>query len=286
MRKSKAINLLSTLDKVEFKEFKNYLYQKYKSKKLAVQIFDYYHTRVDLFREQPKLLDLSVAYKKITKQVITEKRKKTFQNAMSALYVDLIDFLLIQEVQKDSFQRDLLLVKIFKTRKQAKGISKIIQQRKQKIEQQKLWNLWSPLQLLQLDHFTYYQENYDSKIADHTAKFEDLMNHLDAFYTTLKLYYSCEMNNRTNIVPENYNVLLIKEVVEILKEKNVIKYPLIEFYHLCLNLSKSQTEEDFIKLQSVLEANEAMLANADKLLAYTLSSNYLIQQIKKRKARS
>ena len=232
---------------------------------------------------QPKLFELSIAYKKITKKPLTENGKKTFLNALSNLYKALTNFLLQERILEDSVEKDLLLMDILHKKGQFNEVNQIIKLRTAKIDHAKIANIWHPLQRMQLTHFAYFNHNYEEKIDNHSSQFLHLMTNLDAFYTSFKLFYSCEMMNRMHIIPENYEISLLLEVQAQLKPRVETTYPLVTFYAHCLALSQQRTAETCISLQAYLKTKTTILSKSDQLMAYILVANFMILQIREGK---
>jgi len=277
MNNTQALNLLLQLDENELNNFKSYLSKKYRPKKLTNRIFLYYYNKRWLLETQSSVFDLPIVYKKICKVEIEKKGKKTFQNALSQLYKDTIDFLLTEEIRKDSFEKDLLLIRILQAKKQKKAVAKIISTRMQKLKAIHPEEQWQALQMLQLEEFTYFN-NYEEKITATTSPLVNAMNLLDTFYTNSKLYYSCEMKNRANILTESYDISLLDEVQVYIEQAE--NNPLGQIYNLCLKLIQKEQESDYETLLEKLKNEVHTLSKKDQLIVFGYLENFLIRKIK------
>lgn len=285
MRDTKCLGLLTELTEQELINFKDYLKERYRPKKLMVRIFNYFIKNKEIIRQKNTAFDMPVVYKKICRKDIDTNRKKTFQNALSALYQDLVDFLLLAEVNKDSFERDWLLLKVFQQRNQKKAADKIVQSRLEKLRTIPDKEQWHYLQMMQLNELRHFN-NYDDKVGINTNPLIESMDCLDSFHSISKLQYSCEMKNRTKILPESYDFPMLKETVNYLKKKNN-QQPLEKLYTACLQLIEPKEKKSFKKvlnntkrIMDLLDNDDSLLSKRDQLAGYGYLENHLVQQIR------
>lgn len=280
MTNSKAINLLDTFQEEELKAFKKHLQKNYNSGNLICRIFHYYLQKKPLLKKQSALLTLAIAYKKIVKKELDTKGRKVFLNALHNLNKALKDFLLIKELEKDSFEKDQLLIKIFQERKLSKFVNQTIQQRTQKIETAPIKNQWQSLQLLQLAHHAYF-EGYEAYFSNKNLSVQRMMTHLDEFYTSFKMYYSCEMENRSRLMPESYQVLFKTEIINYIKAQPKHSEPLAYLYFLCFELIKIGQKKQYLALENYLVLQEHQLSLSDQQFANALLITFAIRAYRK-----
>ena len=107
-------------------------------------------------------------------------------------------------------------------------------------------NLWAHLDLMRLNHDTFFHTNF-SKIKTGTNPLEESMHHLDQFFGLAKLKLAAEMLNRQNVLQESYDIHLLDEVIHHLtqvEKSSSIFIPLIQFL-------QNPTEQDFEKLKKL-----------------------------------
>lgn len=280
MINSKAINLLNTFQEAELKAFKKYLQKNYTPDNLICKIVHYYIQKKSLFEEQPALLTLAIAHKKIVKKELDAKGRKVFLNALHNLNKALKDFLLVQELQKDSFEKDQLLIKIFQERKLSKFVKQTMEQRAQKIETASIKSQWHSLQLLQLAHHAYF-ENYVGFFSNKTLSVQKMMNHLDDFYTTFKMYYNCEMENRSRLVTESYQVLLKTETINYIKAQTSHSTSLAYLYFLCYELITIGQKKQYLAVENYLALQAPQFSLSDQQFANSLLITFAIREYRK-----
>ena len=277
MTNSKALILLKTFDSIELKAFKKYLYKNFNADNLLCKIFQYYVQKKDLLSTQPKVFSLPFAHQKINKKELDSKGRKVFLNALHNLNKALRQFLLWQELEKDSFEKDQLLIKIFQERKLDKFVKQTIEQRTQKIQSSTIKHQWHPLQLMQLAHHAYF-EDYNGFFTNKTELIQGMMTHLDQFYSTFKMYYCCEMENRSNLMPESYQIHFKKEIIQQVKSFSSNAGELAYFYYLCFELAKNNQVSQYLQLKKYLTVYDHQLSLDDQQFAYTLMITFMIRQ--------
>ncbi|MEM1120516.1 MAG: hypothetical protein AAGJ18_08695 [Bacteroidota bacterium] len=289
MQGTKCLGLLIELSDEELIDFEVYLKVRYRPKKLMVQVFKYFRQNQLLRNSKKQVFEMSVVYRKLCKKKLTPNGKKTFQNALSDLYQDVVDFLLFAEVSKDSFERDWLLLQVFQRRHQKKMANNVVQARLEKLRAIPNKEQRHYLQIMQLNEISHFN-NYQEKVGIDTDPLVAGMDSLDSFYTISKLQYSCEMKNRAQILVEAYDIPMLAETLHNLEGKNN-QQPLEKLYAACYRLIESNAEGDarkmkekFDSLLKQLEENGSLLSKRDQLVAYGYLENHLVQQIRKGEA--
>lgn len=281
MRSNKAIQLLQTFDDLELGELKNYLRKQYSRDSLAFKIFDYFYQKKEHFIPKPEWISIEVAYKKICKKEIEPKGRKVFLNTTHLLHKSIQQFLLSKELEKDSFEKDQLLNKIYRERKLYKTASLIIQVRKNKIANSAEKNIWHPLQKFQMDYQAYF-ENKEGKMRDHSTTLSNMMQTLDTFFCTFKLLLSYEMTNRKNLFSEQYEIPFLEEVVHYVEEHLNIDTINPQFYAICLNVISTRTEKSLKKLVSFLDTYQKYISLDNIKLAFSVQLNTWIHLNRKK----
>lgn len=277
MNNSKAFILLKTFDTKELKEFKKYLNRNFNAENLICKIFHYYLQKKEVAITQPRIFSLPKVYQKIYNKPLDGKGRKVFLNALHNLNKALKQFLLRKELEKDSFEKDQLLIKIFQERKLAKLVKQTIHQRKEKIQVSTIKNQWHPLRLLQLTHHAYF-ENYEEYFVNRKASMQEMMTYLDQFYSTLKMYYTCETENRSKLMPESYHIHFKTEIIEYAKATRTNSVNLVYYYYLCYDLARNNQIKQYVQLKDYLATHEDNLSLEDQQFSCALMINFLIRQ--------
>ncbi len=109
---------------------------------------------------------------------------------------------------------------------------------------------------------------------------ETATDYLDLFYIATKLKYSCELINRQKLVATDYQLRLLKEISDHLKEHSYEDYPSITiYYQIFMTFVENDSDEHFEKLKKLLEehADKFPLDEAKDMYAY--AQNYAIRKI-------
>lgn len=105
-------------------------------------------------------------------------------------------------------------------------------------------------------------------------------DHLDLFYLSIKLKYSCELINRQKLVAAEYELRLLKEITAHLSENNYNSYPAISIYHqILMTFLENDNAEHFKKLKTLLDAHAHKFPQAEARDMYMYAQNYCIRKI-------
>jgi len=197
MKKSKLINLFSTLDNTEIKEFGKYLEgTTYRKSGGLFTLFNY------LKKWHPKFPS-----KKMDKEVVSKaifKGSKTFNrrlfDLMSNLGKILEDFLIKKRLEQQELERDFLLLEVLKERKQDKLFFQKINQLEKKWAKQEeagIEHLHNKYRLMQM---CFLHPNY-SVIHEMPLNPLHLIEKMDAYYFSAKLYWTlCHYTTNNYVV--------------------------------------------------------------------------------------
>lgn len=279
MKNKRVIRLLNTLRKEELKAFKSYLFKLNRKEKLMCRIFQYYYNGRIKAHPPNQWLELTIAYRKICREEINSKKQKVFLNALHDLNKALKDFLINQALEKDSFEKDQILIKIYQERNLQKETYQLIENRKAKILNTLTKNQWADLHLFQLDYKLFF-EIKGNKIADNSILLMNMMYHLDHFFCTLKLLVNLAMTNRKNLYHENYEVKFINEIYNFLEENPPTSTIAANLYICCLDAIKIRNLERTNKLATFLKDYESSLSMDNQNLAFNVLLNCWMQLYK------
>jgi len=147
----------------------------------------------DFYRHRINKIESIQSIGEMREKMRPDLSRKSFQNLISELCKVIEEYFRLKEVQVDEFENDLLLLKAYRRR----GLFKLFDKQSKKIREklQNDYDIWSSLNLLRVDHLTYFSDNPIKK-----ERGDDLMLSLcDGLVISsqeLLLYYQAEIRNR------------------------------------------------------------------------------------------
>lgn len=126
-----------------------------------------------------------------------------------------------------------------------------------------------------------HYERQNARRFDETL--QGVVDHLDFFYLTEKLKYSCGMLNNQAIVSSPYHYFFLEEIRSFL-EKNPppAEAPGVSVYfHILQLLTKDTADVEFQALKQLLEVNAGRFSQSELATLFEYALNYCIRQIRK-----
>ena len=112
------------------------------------------------------------------------------------------------------------------------------------------------------------------------ASLQEAANFLDLFYISTKLKYSCELINRQKLVVTDYNLRLLKEISDHLKENSYEEYPSITiYYQILMTFTDTDTEVHFEELKRLLDEHTTKFPPDEARDMYAYAQNFAIRKI-------
>lgn len=112
------------------------------------------------------------------------------------------------------------------------------------------------------------------------ASLQEAANFLDLFYISTKLKYSCELINRQKLVVTDYNLRLLKEISDHLKENSYEEYPSITiYYQILMTFTDTDTEVHFEELKKLLDEHTTKFPPDEARDMYAYAQNFAIRKI-------
>ena len=109
---------------------------------------------------------------------------------------------------------------------------------------------------------------------------ETMSNLIDAFYLGEKLKIYCEVLSRKKFVQHEYDISLIKEVLEITSRNEFQELPHIAIYSQIVKLYiEPQILEHYYKYQSLLSQSSHLFPPNEEKNLYILAQNYCVNQL-------
>lgn len=261
------LEMFSKMNKKDFKSFRNYSFSVAAKATTANQILEYidkYYPNLDT----PKLEE-EYAFSKIFKGETFSKTK--IYGGVSDLRKQLNNFLILEHLKENDFEKNSLLLKIYEdlkidnqVQRQLKLIERTLQQKKSQTSE-----FW--INKLQVSHENYFNLHLE-KIAKEKGKLETIIEDLDNFHALAKLKYACEIYSRTDVINEQHKE--IKYLADILKQDWSKTSILHHLYHLAYQLIITRKEASYFQLKSQVIENIDALNQQDRYVLLTYLANH------------
>ena len=189
-------------------------------------------------KQEVKTLD-----KKKAEKLINQKLK----NPLHYLAVSLEKFFINLELEEESFEKNMLLLKSLRRRKLDDECINIIDKELQKQSKSKIKRKEQPLEQFQYLHF---KRNLTNKLNCNTVSIEPLLHKLDEYYFHTKLLYNNEIITHNKISGKENENHLVSEILQLIENKESKKTSpsiLLNTYLFHLLSGNEGTTYDFVK---------------------------------------
>ncbi|MEM1322347.1 MAG: hypothetical protein AAGG75_18940, partial [Bacteroidota bacterium] len=217
-------------------------------------------------------LDKAYAFKRIFKGESYNNKK--LMDTLSDLHISIKEFLLVQEIKKESIERDFLFLQILKDRNLEKLYLKQIGQSKTKLNENIKQDLWNYLDLMKLHHLNYFLPN--NKLSPEQDSIKKAMKNMDLFYTATKLLYSSELYSRKNILAESNQIPLLEATLTFTQQQGTTIPLLHQIYSHTLLLIKDKNVQSYSFLKSILLNKPKVLQEQEQKIILTYLLNYAV----------
>lgn len=276
MKNSKLIQLLSTFNTEEWRQFGEMVASPYFNKKeILVPFCTYLRKAAPDFSD--KKINKKAIYKYLyPKETLDEKNLGYLMNYLLALAEQFIG---LKEYEAQQSLRDYHTLNAFVKRKLAKHY-----QQKQK----KSWKYLKDNKGANNDYFLHRYLLAEVAEVEFTTrgvrtfdiKLQEAVDALDDFYFVNKLKYCCGMLDRQEFLSSNYKLNFLQEVGEYLNQKDELP-PLMAVYYEILKMLQLQTFEHFQKLKHLLKIHAETLTQDEKTHTYFYAINFCARKIRK-----
>ena len=265
MFKNKLLILLRQLPIEDLKDYLNYLKKMYPKKGVAIKLMEYIKDSAPAFEE--KRLDRKRAFAKLFKGETFKNSK--INNTISDLRLHLKEFLLIQYMERFEYQRNYMLLRIYRRVRAKDHFYRLLDQMEDKLNAGPQEDVWHWFKKMQLAHERYYYPSA-ARRGQEAEKILDAMKGLDQFYTIAKLRYSCELYNRHKVLGEELPTIQFVDQIKALDPTSVT--PLFNCYRLSLQLFQKPLDTTYFQLKECFIQYRASFCLQDQWVL----SNYLI----------
>lgn len=281
MQQSKLIQLLSTLNKKEFKDFQAFVASPFFNKNQNLLVFiDHLSGYQNNFSSEK--LDKEPFFRKhYPKEEFDEQKLRYLQSDLTKL---LEEFIAYTEYSKDDFRKKYNLLKGFNQRNLDKYFL-------QEIESIKKLNDDSPYR----DSVYYFNQHHISELSyQYTSEkrnrafdssLQEVIDNLEITYLARGFRYYCEMINRRNILSVEYNLSFFDQMVKYLGNELFDDVPAIRIYRLIhIALTEPENVQNYTELLDELERSSQLFSPTEQRGMYVFAQNFCIRRINRGEA--
>jgi len=228
--------------------------------------FNRYNCGLFVFPELKQ--EVSILDKEKAEKLLNKKLK----NPLHYLSVALDNFLINLELEHDSFERNMLLLKSLRRRKLDEECINRIDKELQKQNKSKAKYLTQPLEKF---HYLQFKRNLTNKLNCNTVNIEPLLSNLDEFYFNAKLIYNCEIVTHNKITGKENENVLVPEITHLIEKdeiENTTPSIMLNAYLIKLLSTEEEIEYNFVR--DFYFENFENLIEEDKFNAMTYLINH------------
>ena len=265
--KSKLLYLMADLDKPLLDTFQKTLLKEGSLPRDTMRLFNYllkFHPKYDNKKELNKKFVFQIIFK-------TPFNYAKLMKAISALYGRLKDFLIEQELEKNTFLKRYLLTKSYIRY----GIQKELQKEldKQRADNfQKLYAKFS-LESILWSHIDYYY-GIPNKLNGKVTGLKEVDLSVDYYFVGLKLRYLCELTSQKQIITRNYKSNFESELLDFCDREYEQLPNYHKFYYLCYQLIKNPKSKTFQQLAFFFKEHWSTVTHEDQIVIFSYLINY------------
>ena len=276
MYKSKMIDMLRNFNTKELNKFSDYLASPFFNKDNDLLLF-YNHIKKYAPEFEVKKVDKEKLIKKgIPGLQITEKK-------LGYLMSDIVDhvegFIKYNSYFANELEGYCNILRVYNKWENDKLFDQTLRTAKDFLEKDPYRNApyFYKEYLLQSELNLFFDRQ---KKRAYDASLQKATDFLDLFYIATKLKYSCELINRQKLVATDYEVRLLKEISDHLREHSYDDYPSITiYYQILMTFVENDNDEHFGKLKKLLEEHTDKFPLDEAKDIYAYAQNYTIRKI-------
>lgn len=279
MENSKLYSLLTSLDKYEQNSCRKYIVSPYFNKNDNLVIL--YDSLIDHVN--------SARSKDLEKEWLWDKLNPSeayndvrFRKYCSDLLKLIEGFLAQQIYENDPLRRATFLIEAVGKRKISKLVNSTLSTARRISDKSDLRSAKFYFHQYQIE------KNYYDLLEFEANRFvksniEETAKYLDHFYIAEKLRMYCAVLNQRSLISQEYQLLLIEEILSYLKELDLedIPPPIALYYQVVLTTIDSENLDHYFKLKSLLQEHGLKFPKQEALQLYYSAINYCIRRINK-----
>ena len=280
MYKSKALQILRSLDRKELDRFKDFANSPYcNSNSVVTQLLHY------LLPYSPDFKHPNIEKKKAYKTLYPNKKynEAYLRKQLSGLYQLGKEFLIYEKVGQARFFRNSALLNQLQQRQLDNIFHVQFAQCAELLEEEAIKDSTYYFGAFQLaKEAKSFFEKHDTEDSRHSLQAK--ADNLDIFYLVNKLRASCEMLLEAKKGQNHFRFNLTQEVIQFLEKSNhsFLQIPVIKIYWTILNtLTNGENERNYNILKQLLQQHFEAFSKAEALEMFRYAQHYCLQQINK-----
>lgn len=277
VKNSRLITLLSSLNKDEFKELKDFVYSPFHNKNTKVmQLFDVLEKYYPEFAS-PRLSRETLHTKIFKGQSFNDL---DIRRTMSQLYQVAENYVGWREMTRKTTDLKLAQMRTLRNRGLQKHFEKSSREAGAILEKEKrdlnyYYNLYNIEQ---------ERENFKEQFGGRRSetRLQEVSDSLDIFFMANKLKQSCTVFSYEQVFKHRYDIQLTQEVLDLLNKKN-INTPLVNLYRFgLLTMIEPDNETHYLQLKQLLKSTPNLDPKEERNI-HVLGQNYCIRNVNKGK---
>ncbi|MEO1261056.1 MAG: hypothetical protein AAFZ15_19805 [Bacteroidota bacterium] len=276
MQKDKIFSLLCLLTTAELNDFEKFLRKRYAKNNRLQQVFSYLKKFHPVY-DSPVLEKTQIIKKIFKRNKITVK---SLSNIYHQLMTALEEFLLLKEIDKNSFARNYLFLQVLKKRNASELFLQKIEESKSQLEETKnetgigIGFLYKKMILHYANYFHSHSDQF--LLVNGAEELAHLKNSLDNASEIAHLKYECELHNRHHMLKEN---TAVTDDAKKNKENEILK----DLYTNTLKLIKQRDDTDFFKVFDLLKKAKDIVHKSEQAIILNYLTNHAVSSIKRGK---
>lgn len=275
MKKSQLIEVLTTLNKSEAREFKKWLCSPvHNQREDVVQLFDYLMTGNHL--SDDKFLEKERIYRKIFGKEAYNDAK--LRQTSFFLNRALEEYLIYKESQLYAVKEKLALISTYRKKNLQKPLNRALDQAAKSHLEYHYRN-----EDYFRNEYMIQQEKYNELAAKQKPmqlNLQDTAEALDKAYIIEKLVWSCRMLFHKNLYRTEYDLVFLPQILTEIKEKELTSEPAIAtYYYVIMAITNTENPTYFEKLRSVINQHGHLFPPQQKQEIYLMIINYCIRKM-------
>ncbi len=277
LKKSKLITLLSSLNKIEFRNFEKFLGHSFFNKDQdSLKLFKILSRQYPDFEE--KNIEKERVIKRLYKQEANKKIQQQFNYTMFNLTKTLEQYILWLELQEQDNDRHFLSLKAYKRRKLDKFFFKKAQEFKTELDKTEQRDAAYYNILYQLNLYIFHHPS-TAKLDTEVDSFKNYVESFDLFLLSTKLIQISAILNRQFVVDEQFTIHLENAVLSKIKESPFSNYPLLQIYDILIAYQQNRKTPDpeaFPKAKALFLEHLSLFGKNEQASIASLLLNFAI----------
>ncbi len=271
MQQIDVVILLKQLSSKEIKGFHTYLKNRVRADSKALKLLAY------LRKHHPHFDETKVNYEKVSKHLSIQAT--LVSNTLSDIRIQLRKFLVEQYLEKVPFERDQILLQVYRDYRLSPLFDKQLKTMKKNLEKETPKDLWYDFKQLQLEHERYYY--VDTKRWQRNLGIDKAMEYLDRFYAAAKWTYASELINRGRILSEPETPIRCMDETVAMSFENETPYH--RFYRTAFQLIQNRNTDLYFELKKTFIKEYTLLGKNDQFIILSYLLNHTSFEIRKGK---